>query len=161
MAVKIKNTLSRYLEKLQNYKGRIKEEEIKETAGEVGIETVKRNLNRETTYVDYELTNDGVMINAHGEDLPFIEFGTGLRGEGTYQGELPTQTLRFESMGTQQKTEGWEYNYWKKQHTFRPKPLGKWDDWIGQPAEAPIYNSARELEQGGLAEGIKNKIKES
>lgn len=57
----------------------------------------------------------------------FVEFGTGLRGAGTYPGELPTEGVPI--------TGGWVYDY-------------KNQGWVGMPAHPfmrPAYELARQL----------------
>ena len=91
-------------------------------------------------------------IVAKGRGLAFDEFGTGLVGQGTYEGNLPTETIEFESpKGSPQSTQGWEYYY--------PNPQTKVDGgWYagkvfhrGQPAKAQMFNTSVKL---------KNEIKE-
>lgn len=96
-------------------------------------------------------------IVAKGRGLAFDEFGTGLVGQGTYGGNLPTETIEFESpKGSPQSTPGWEYYY--------PNPKTKVDGgWYagkvfhrGQPAKAQMFNTSIKLkdEIGQIAKGI-------
>lgn len=96
-------------------------------------------------------------IVAKGRGLAFDEFGTGLVGQGTYEGNLPTETIEFESpKGSPQSTQGWEYYY--------PNPQTKVDGgWYagkvfhrGQPAKAQMFNTSVKLkdEIKEIAKGI-------
>lgn len=152
MAVVKKNTLGRYVEKLLRYKGKLKQDKIAEMVGEIGVETARNQYGGNSVNVSAVRNNKGVEIVAKGEKLAYMEFGTGITGKGSYSGDLPTETLEFESpKGVKQSTKGWQYNYRKEQ--------GQTDkDWIGDSAKAQMFNTARELERE-LPSKIKEKIK--
>lgn len=151
MAVK-RNTLASYLGKLNAYKKKIKPKEILDTIGEIGVETARNQYGGEAKNISAVRGDDSVEIIAKGEQLAYMEFGTGVSGRGTYEGDLPTERLEFESpKGVKQSTKGWQYNYRKEQ--------GQTDkDWKGARANAQMFNTARELERE-LPSKIANKIK--
>jgi HK97 gp10 family phage protein len=71
----------------------------------------------------------------------FVEFGTGIRGMGTYPGPLPTEGVPF--------TGAWVYDY-------------KHQNWIGhaaQPYLRPAVDIARERVQGIYASDVKMALK--
>ena len=86
-------------------------------------------------------------IIASGKGIAYMEFGTGETGRGTYAGNLPTQTLEFESpKGRPQSTQGWVYNY-PNRYT---KLFGGWffgkTFTTGQPAQAQMFKTHRQLQ---------------
>ena len=105
-------------------------------------------------------------IVAKGRGLAFDEFGTGLVGQGTYEGNLPTETIEFESpKGSPQSTQGWEY-YYPNSKTKRTNAKGE-QGWFhnkkfvkGKPAEAQMWKTANELENGKAVQAIKELMKE-
>lgn len=153
--VEVKNGLSEYLERLKKYKNRFKSEKITRLVGSIGVETAREQYSASgVTPEDLraEVRDNGVDIVATGEHLAFSEYGTGVVGSGTYEGELPTQTLKFESpQGAEQSTEGWQYNYRKEQgQTER--------DWTGFRANAQMFKTSRRLQEE-LPSEIRKEIK--
>lgn len=116
MAIKIKNTLARFIDRLEKNKN-IDGNKIAHRFGEEG----KKILNFEYSQsigsglitVDTQYENNGkAEIIASGDKVAYIEFGVGEYAKGTYQGELPTQPITFESPeGKTHTTQGWEYYY--------------------------------------------------
>ena len=155
MAVVKKNTLGRYMDKLFKYKSKINQSEIVDIVGEIGTETALNQYGGNTVNVSAISGNNGVEIVAKGEQLAYMEFGTGISGKGTYQGDLPTETLEFESRGRAQSTKGWQYNYYKEQNKDKNPNT---PDFKGRRAGAQMFNTARQLEKE-LPSKIKNKIK--
>ena len=106
----------------------------------------------------YENNGDGTAkIIAEGPGLNYIEFGTGIKGKGTYPDEskLPSETLTFISHGDLQTTEGWEYNYYKEQNKNKNPDL---KDWTGFPAMAQMFNTAYTLRYS-VNKIVKNELK--
>ena len=157
MAVIKKNTLNRFKNNLKKYNQKLNSNEITETIGDIAISVTREEYSISGVTpndIRQEMNGTSVEIIAVGEQLPFSEFGTGLIGEGSYQGELPSQSmkLRFESpTGVQQSTDGWVYNYRKKQEQTSK-------DWTGSPAKAQMFNTSVRL-QNELGEQINTKIK--
>lgn len=85
-------------------------------------------------------------LSAYSSQIAYIEYGTGLIGQGTYKGNLPTQVLTFESpkkSGRINTTNGWVYNY--------PNPITKptGTGWTynnqyteGQVAKGQMWNTS-------------------
>lgn len=63
--------------------------------------------------------------------IAFIEYGTGVRGEGTYADDLPQSNIPF--------TGSWIYD-------FRYKRGERQFHWYGKEAESPMLNSFIELQ---------------
>lgn len=85
-------------------------------------------------------------IIAQGKGIAFDEFGTGLVGKGTYEGNLPKETISFESpKGSPQTTQGWEYYY----PNAKTKVNGGWYAGKvfhrGQRAKAQMFNTSKQL----------------
>jgi hypothetical protein len=61
--------------------------------------------------------------------IAFIEYGTGVKGDGTYAHDLPQSNIPF--------TGSWVYDFrYKERHIH----------WIGKEAESPMLNSFIELQ---------------
>ena len=156
--------LNNFVENIKKYKaiGNISNE-LSERVAQRGVEIAKEEYTE-----DIDLINETVMtakvyledkgvkgekrIVASGKRLRYREFGTGLVGEGTYPGKLPTQTFRFNSpkdpenkVQYPQVTDGWEYYYTNK----RTKVLGGWFTGktfhTGQKAQHQMYTTAKTL----------------
>lgn len=88
---------------------------------------------------------DHCAIVASGDQVSFMEYGTGFYAKGTYEGVLPKQPIVFEYG----MTNGWEYYY---PSPFKLSILGVkgWihdgDFYSGHPAMAQMWNTAKDLE---------------
>lgn len=101
------------------------------------------------------LGNGKARVSAAGATVSFIEFGVGKSGEGTYQGELPTQDITFTARnGKEHTTSGWVYNYYVKEIDKKAK------DHIGFVAKAPMWHTANRLEQGEAINAVEQLFKE-
>ena len=111
--------------------------------------------------ISYEILATGVgRIYAKGDEVAYIEFGTGLIGEQSNypQDKLPQQPIEFESpQGTPQQTDGWEYYYDNPQ----TKVLGGWfygnTFTQGQPAGMQMYKTSQRI-KNEMSQIVKNKI---
>lgn len=134
-------------------------ERVAQRIAERGVEIAQDEYGERT--VDIQVVQGEAegsrKIVAKGRGLAFDEFGTGLVGQGTYEGKLPTETIEFESpKGSPQSTQGWEYYY--------PNPQTKVDGgWYagkvfhrGQAAKSQMFNTSVRLkdEIGQIAKGI-------
>lgn len=82
------------------------------------------------------------QITMSGVGLRYTEFGTGIIGEGTYDGSLPTETIKFTSGDKEWETKGWQYAYRNKQQPkLYPKPHK------GRIADMPMYRTSVELRE--------------
>lgn len=151
-SVKLKNGLKNYLNRLQAHKGNYDANKIYESVSSLGIQTAQDEYNKTGVIPDNiraDVFEGGVEIVAEGEHLAFSEYGTGVRGEGTYDGELPTETLRFESpQGVDRETQGWTYDYMKK--LYNPEK----ESFQGFVARAQMWKTSRRLQ-----EEMPNKVK--
>lgn len=89
--------------KYNNVKSKIEKmalEEIEKSYAVIGLKPSK---------VDIDDNNFKIVIKHQG--IGFDEFGTGFYAKGTYEGDLPKQTLVFKSAKKTRKTNGWEYWY--------------------------------------------------
>lgn len=156
--VEVRNGLGEYLERLKKYKNRFKSEKITRLVGSIGVETAREEYSASgvnPTDLRAEVRDDGVDIVATGEHLAFSEFGTGVRGKDTYEGELPTQTLIFDSHGKEQQTQGWEYNYYKEQNKDINPNI---PNFTGIAANAQMFKTSIRL-RDELPSEIKKEIK--
>ena len=140
---------------------------IANKVGERGVEIAYseyNSLQRADVRTEKTTEPNKVKVVAKGVGLAFEEFGTGLVGQGTYKGNLPTETIAFESpKGDPQRTEGWVYYYPNK----KTKVLGGWFAGKvfhrGQVAKAQMFNTSQRLktEMSSIAkETIKEAIKQ-
>ena len=159
------NALSNFITKLDKFSN------MKNIGNKVANKIAERGVN--IAYGEYnssqraEITTEKtteqgkVKIVAKGVGLAFEEFGTGLVGQGTYKGNLPTETISFESpKGSPQHTEGWEYYY----PNPKTKILGGWFAGKvfhrGQIAKAQMFNTSLKL-RTEMANIAKETIKET
>lgn len=111
--------------------------------------------------VSTEQKGNGARIIAQGEQVAFMEYGTGHQGAFSgYEGNLPSQTLHFESpKGTPQSTLGWQYNYDNPQTKVEKNGEIGWyyggSFTTGQPAQAQMWKTALELRKKGAAQLVK------
>lgn len=107
-------------------------------------------LNKHYGATDFTVENpifeDGKsVIYVKGENIAFDEFGTGFYAKGSYKGELPTQTLVFESAGVTQTTNGWDY-YYTWQGDPKKKPKREYDGvkgWFTKKEGSPYFHTGK------------------
>ena len=88
-----------------------------------------------------------VAIDSKGEKatIGYLEFGTGVKGEGSYKGTLPTQNINFVSPSYGQiTTNGWQYYYAYQQGLSQKQ-------WQGSQAKAQMWNTAKYLRENAVA----------
>ena len=157
--------MNRFYGKLQNIRN------VAETATELIADNGEKIAKSEyaginSVQVIKDIDGNSAVISANGDSVAYIEYGTGLVGQGTYKGDLPTQTLTFESpkdSGRINTTQGWEYYY----DNPRTKVLGGWffgrgysNFTRGQVAGNQMFNTAKSLREyikTDLAKDIRNK----
>lgn len=125
------------------------------------------NLAIENIDVDgYMKTQTKGRIVASGDEVAFVEYGTGKVGEksGYPKKLLPSKTLKFESPeGYPQSTKGWEY-YYNNPYT-KIKYKGKYGWRVngqftrGMPAGKQVYTTAKYLREN-IVKIAKKTIKE-
>ena len=104
-------------------------------------------------------------VIASGEKVAFYEYGYGVEGrDSAYKGQLPTEPITFESAGNTHTTQGWEYYY---PNSKTKRTVGGQQGWFhnkefvtGQPAQAQMWRTANELEQGEAKKAIEQLFKE-
>ena len=104
-------------------------------------------------------------VIASGEKVAFYEYGYGIEGrDSAYQGQLPTEPITFESAGNTHTTQGWEYYY---PNSKTKRTVGGQEGWFhnrqfvtGQPAQAQMWRTANELEQGEAESAVEKLFKE-
>ena len=128
MAFVVKNDLQSFADKLKNYKAQ----------GDLADKVLDNVLKKgeEIAREQYAISNKGTVINSKGKEVQssitisssksgntgkiistgsqvaYLEFGTGVNGEGTYDGKLPTEPITFDdNSGKTWTTQGWEYHY--------------------------------------------------
>ena len=149
MGITIKNKgLLRFKEKLNNADFTDLKNDVAQAIANRGVEIAKTKYSSESIQVSAELIGDGhAIIRAKGDQIGYLEFGTGIQGEGKYpdQSKLPPKTkeLVFFSRGKMQKTDGWQYNYFKKQHETDDSI----SDYIGSQPQAQMFYTAQQLKQ--------------
>lgn len=150
MAFVVKNDLEKFAEKLKHYKAQGDlAQKVASKIAEKGKEIAERNWG---SGVVIEIRGEGsqfsvVAIDTDKEhpNIAYREFGTGIKGKGTYEGNLPSNPITFTTMFNGEPTEvtvpEWIYNY-RKEH------FGWTDtDWTGFVAQMPMFNTAKELRE--------------
>lgn len=148
MAFVVKNGLQNFADKLKNYKAKDDlAEKVAEKVTNKGIEIAQRNWGNQANVVQ---RGNGLIRSIVAVDnnklkpsIAYTEFGTGVQGKGTYEGDLPEQTITFETkdLGTL-STQGWQYNYRKDYLQLKGAK-----DFKGRVAEMPMFNTAKELRE--------------
>lgn len=107
----------------------------------------------ENVTITAEFVGNVGKIVAEGEQIAYLEFGTGERGSGTYEGQLPENALTFYSnrLGRDVTLEyGWTYSY-----------ANKLDDtqavWQGFAAKAQMWKTAQYLREN-IAQIVKKVV---
>lgn len=143
--------LNNFMQKLTKYnKLGDAQESIVSAIAERGSQIARESYGDRKVEINIEKTGqDGKRkIVVKGKKLVFDEFGTGLVGEGTYPGKLPTKTFEFESpKGEPQRTQGWVYYYPNK----KTKIMGGWFAGKvfhrGQVAKAQMFLTSQQLKE--------------
>lgn len=140
------------LKALKNFMGRVDKcatrlkdtQKILDKFCQVGTEYA-RNLYGGTEHIklEWHIENDVGVIIANGEKIAYLEFGTGERGRGSYEGNLPSEQISFYSSKYQQDIvlpNGWTYSY-AKELGLTEKP------WSGIEAHAQMWRTAKYLRE--------------
>lgn len=140
--------------KLQRLKN-ISNDDIVMAVAERGAELAQEKFGS-SVIVKPEMVGSGrAIISAKGNQAAFIEYGTGIQGEGSYNGELPTQPITFTARnGDEYTTEGWVYNYFVKEIDKNAK------DHTGFEAVAPMWRTANELVEREAESAIREFLNE-
>ena len=150
MAFVVKNDLQRFADKLKNYKAKGDlAEKVAEKVTNKGVEIAQKNWGGGVSIEvrDNKLTKSIVVIDEDKEHptIAYREFGTGIKGKGTYEGNLPdkpiTFTTKYNGEDTSVTVLEWVYNY-RKDHLHWTE-----QDWQGMVAQMPMFNTAKELRE--------------
>ena len=146
MAFVVKNGLQNFANKLKNYKaqGDLAERVVEKVANK-GVEIARNKWGNQANVIQ---RGDGlkrsivaVDNNKINPSIAYTEFGTGIQGEGKYEGKLPTQNISFtDKNGLEWTTQGWEYHY-RYNQTQQGEPFK------GQIPKMPMLNTAKELRE--------------
>ena len=135
--------LKNFIQKVNKINVNDKAKEILNRICELGVDYAKSLYNTENIEVEYVIYCDNTAtIKAKGDEIAYIEFGTGERGRGTYEGNLPTQKLRFYSNRLKRKVslDGWVYSYANEidyNQSF----------WVGFGAKAQMWKTSQFLRE--------------
>lgn len=150
MAFIIKNDLQSFADKLKNYKAQGDlAEKVAEKVTSKGVEISQRNWGDGVTIsVRGDKIRKSIVVTDQNKKNPTIayrEFGTGIKGKGTYEGNLPGQpitfTTKYNGEDTSVTVPEWVYNY-RKDHLHWTE-----QDWQGMVAQMPMFNTAKELRE--------------
>lgn len=159
MAITIKkNQLSNFSKRLQIDVDGLKDNLADEFAKR-GEKIAKSLYKGEKIAVEATNLGDGKSkIVSRGENVAYLEFGTGIQGENAKYPNpkaIPTHPLKFESpKGVPRETQGWVYNYMKK--LYDPKKA----DFVGQKHQAQMFYTGQELKAQKVAI-VKNVLRRS
>ena len=151
-------------DKLQRLKA-ITNDDIVMAIAERGKELAQEKYSGDIVVTTENIGNGRAKVIASGEKVAFYEFGYGVEGrDSAYQGQLPTEPITFESAGNTHTTQGWEYYY---PNSKTKRTVGGQQGWFhnkefvtGQPAQAQMWRTANELEQGEAKKAIEQLFKE-
>lgn len=151
-------------DKLQRLKA-ITNDDIVMAVAERGKDIAQSRYDGDVIVTTESLGGGKAKVIASGEKVAFYEYGYGIEGRDSgYQGKLPTEPLTFESAGNTHTTQGWEY-YYPNPKTKRTVDGQK--GWfhnkkfvVGRPAQAQMWKTANELENGKAIQAIKELMKE-
>ena len=151
-------------DKLQRLKA-ITNDDIVMAIAERGKELAQEKYSGDVVVTTENIGNGRAKVIASGEKVAFYEYGYGVEGrDSAYQGQLPTEPITFESAGNTHTTQGWEYYY---PNSKTKRTVGGQQGWFhnkefvtGQPAQAQMWRTANELEQGEAKKAVEQLFKE-
>ena len=152
-------------DKLQRLKA-ITNDDIAMAVAERGKDLAQSKYDGDVVVTAESLGGGKAKVIASGEKVAFYEYGYGVEGrDSAYKGQLPTEPITFESAGNTHTTQGWEY-YYPNSKTKRTNAKGE-QGWFhnkkfvtGQSAQAQMWRTANELEQGEAKKAIEQLFKE-
>lgn len=152
-------------DKLQRLKA-ITNDDIVMAVAEKGKDIAQSRYDGDVVVTAESLGGGKARLSAKGEKVAFYEFGVGVEGrDSAYKGQLPTEPITFESAGSTYTTQGWEY-YYNNPKTKRTNAKGE-QGWFhnkkfvkGKPAEAQMWRTANDLEQGEALKAVEQLFKE-
>ena len=151
-------------DKLQRLKA-ITNDDIAMAIAERGKDLAQSKYGGDVIVTAESLGGGKAKVISSGEKVAFYEYGYGVEGrDSAYKGQLPTEPITFESAGNTHTTQGWEYYY---PNSKTKRTVGGQQGWFhnkefvtGQPAQAQMWRTANELEQGEAKKAIEQLFKE-
>ena len=150
MAFVVKNDLMHFADKLNNYnkKGDLAQR-VAEKIAEKGKQIASANWGNgviiEIQGKNTQLSIVAIDMDKEHPTIAYREFGTGVIGKGTYEGNLPQNPITFTTMYNNEPTQvtvpQWIYNYRKDYFGWTDT------DWQGMVAQMPMFNTAKELRE--------------
>lgn len=139
------------LEGLKNFRNKIERAKINQSMidnillkiANTSINYAYKLYNSEKVSLYSELSSNKVRIFAEGDEIAYIEFGTGERGQGSYKGNLPENQLTFYSsrFGKDIVLEyGWTYSYANKIDETQPT-------WSGFESQAQMWKTVQHMRE--------------
>lgn len=149
-----KNTLNNYLQKLKNISKIEFGETVANVVAQKGVEYAQQEYAGTHFTASSEVKGSNAKVIAQGNGIAYVEYGTGLVGQGTYKGETPQNGVPI--------TGNWEY-YYDSPH----KENGGWyfgrTFTRGRVAGMQMYRTAKSLnnyiKQGKLVEDLRKEIR--
>ena len=158
------SALKNVRDKLQRLKA-ITNDDIAMAIAERGKDLAQSKYGGDVIVTAESLGGGKAKVISSGEKVAFYEYGYGVEGrDSAYKGQLPTEPITFESAGNTHTTQGWEYYY---PNSKTKRTVGGQQGWFhnkefvtGQPAQAQMWRTANELEQGEAKKAIEQLFKE-
>lgn len=143
----------------------ISNDDIVMAIAERGKELAQEKYSGDIVVTTESLGGGKAKVIASGEKVAFYEYGYGVEGrDSDYKGQLPTEPITFESAGNIHTTQGWEYYY---PNSKTKRTVGGQQGWFhnkefvtGKPAQAQMWRTANELEQGEAKKAVEQLFKE-
>lgn len=146
-----RNDLDRYYSKLKGITSGEYGEKVRDLLVREGVQEAQSQYAGTHFQVDSQTDENKGTIIASGKGIAYVEYGTGLVGEGTYEGETPKSGVPI--------TGDWKY-YYDSPH----KILGGWfygkTFTRGRVAGMQMFNTAKSLREyvkTDLAKDIRSK----
>lgn len=145
------NGLHNFQRKLKNISDKLNDG-VAYAVAEKGAEIAQREYSGYSATVEaIEETKSECIVQATGEALTFIEYGTGRPGQNSgYPSEkLPDHPFEFHSAGKERSTQKWEYYYPNPDTKVTVGGVEGWylgDNFItGNPAGMQMFHTSEEL----------------
>lgn len=148
MAFVVKNDLQNFSKRLNAYNKKDIAERVADLVAKKGGEIANSNWGGSAIV---SVSGEGLTRSIIAKDsdaehpkIGYIEFGTGVKGKGTYEGKLPEQPIIFTAkrgnITEVVSLDTWVYNYRRE--------IGWTEvDYQGRPAEMPMYNTGKQLRE--------------
>ena len=153
MSVKIDLTgLNNFKKRLENISPQTLAEKIVKALCEYGANYAQGMYSGESITVAAENVSSAggsiIAKDSKGKQatIGYLEFGTGVKGEGSYKGTLPTQDITFEAYNRQVTVDKWTYNY-----AYNYEPQLRTTQVQGATAQAQMWNTAKYLRENAVA----------